>query len=361
MKSLILTTGGTGGHIFPALAVAEAVRQQVPQCQLLFVGGDRGPEARWAQKAQIPFVALPARGVLGRGIKSLGSGWWLGRSMFKAWRLLRREKPDLVLGLGGYAGFSCTLAAALMGIPTAIHEQNSVPGVTNSILAKWVDRILVSFPEMDAPAFQGRDMVVTGNPIRTHIAALRHEQRLAGRNVLILGGSQGAQALNRVMARELESFKSRGIQIWHQTGADEWESIAQLYQEKYPQARVSAFIDNMQEAYAFADLVVCRAGATTIAELTAAGKPSILVPFPYATHNHQLKNAQFLEQAGAALVFQQSQLEELSLCAAVEDLFLMPDRLNKMGRRAMALGQPDAGAKVVEQLLDLRAQKKPGA
>lgn len=358
MKRLILTTGGTGGHIFPALAVAEAVGQQEPDCQILFVGGDRGPERRWVEQAHIPFVALPARGVLGRGIKSLGTVFWLTRSFFKAWKLLREQKPDVVLGLGGYAGFTCTLAAAFMGIPTAIHEQNSVPGVTNNILARWVDRIFVSFPDMDAPRFSGQNVVVTGNPIRSTIGQLRDEKRLAGRNILILGGSQGAQALNALMLRELEAFKSRGIQIWHQTGREEFEKIQQVYAEKYPEARVSAFIDDMQGAYRFADLVICRAGATTLAEVTAAGKASILVPFPYAIHDHQLKNARYLERAGAALVFQQSQLAELHLAAAVEDLLHMPERLAKMGRLARELGKPDAGSSIVKELVDLVRQKK---
>ncbi len=139
MKRLILTTGGTGGHIFPALAVAESVRALVPDCELLFVGGERGPEGEWARKAGIPFVALPAQGVLGRGLKSAATALWLGRSLFKSWRLLREFKPDVVLGLGGYAGFSCPLAASLTGIATAIHEQNSVPGVTNRVLARRVE------------------------------------------------------------------------------------------------------------------------------------------------------------------------------------------------------------------------------
>ncbi|KAF5062577.1 UDP-N-acetylglucosamine--N-acetylmuramyl-(pentapeptide) pyrophosphoryl-undecaprenol N-acetylglucosamine transferase [anaerobic digester metagenome] len=129
MKRLLLTTGGTGGHIFPALAVAESVREMVPGCELLFVGGTKGPEAQWVRKAGIEFVALPAQGVVGRGLKSVATAWWLGRSLLKSWKLLRSFRPDAVLGLGGYAGFSCTLAASLMGIPTAIHEQNSVPGV----------------------------------------------------------------------------------------------------------------------------------------------------------------------------------------------------------------------------------------
>lgn len=353
MKRVILTTGGTGGHIFPALAVAESLLALESGCEVLFVGGQRGPEGEWARAAGLPFLALPAQGVVGRGLKSLPTAWWLGRSLFKAWRLLREFRPDVVLGLGGYAGFSCTLAASLMGIPTAIHEQNSVPGVTNRILAKRVDRVLVSFKGMEAPAFSGYRAVLTGNPVRAEIRRLREEPRVQGRNILIVGGSQGASALNRFVLRELDGLKNLGLGIWHQTGKDDYEGVRAAYAEIYPQARVDAFITDMAQAYRYADLVICRAGATTIAELTAAGKPSILVPFPYATHDHQLVNARSLERVGAALVFQQRQLEELNLSAALGDLFQMPESLARMARAARDMGMPDAGERVVEQLRDL--------
>lgn len=355
MNRLILTTGGTGGHIFPALAVAESVRAALPACRILFVGGEHGPEKNIVQRAGLEFSALPARGVLGRGLRSAGSVWWLSRSLWKAWHLLRVFQPDVVLGLGGYAGFSCVLAGSLMGIPTAIHEQNSVPGVANRILAGRVDRILISFAGMHDPRFGGPKVVQTGNPIRSGIRNLRNREHARGRNVLVVGGSQGASALNRVMLRELARFKGDAIRLWHQTGRDDYEMVRSAYAEVYPEARVDAFIDDMEEAYAFADLVVCRAGATTIAELTAAGKPSILVPFPYATHDHQLQNARFLEEAGAALMFQQSYLEEMSLASAVGDLFAMPERLLQMGRAARDMGAPDAGERVVRELETLAA------
>lgn len=353
MKRLILTTGGTGGHIFPALAVAESVRALARDCEILFVGGERGPEGEWARAAGVPFMALPAQGVLGRGLKSAATAWWLGRSLYKAWKLLRGFRPDVVLGLGGYAGFSTTLAASLMGIPSAIHEQNSVPGVTNRVLAGRVDRIMVSFADTEGPAFTGEKAVVTGNPVRAEIRALRDERRMPGRNILIVGGSQGASALNGFVLRELDRIKALGLGIWHQTGKDEFEAIRGVYAEKYPEARVEPFISDMHEAYRFADLVICRAGATTIAELTVAGKPSILVPYPYATHDHQLKNARSLEKGGAALVFQQRQLDELNLSAAVGDLFQMPENLARMARAAREMGIPDAGERVVAQLQDL--------
>ncbi len=356
MKRLILTTGGTGGHIFPALAVAESVRAVAPDCEILFVGGERGPEGQWAREAGVPFVSLPAQGVLGRGLKSAATAWWLGRSLFKAWKLLREFRPDVVLGLGGYAGFSTPLAASLMGIPSAIHEQNSVPGVTNRVLARRVDRIMVSFADTEGEAFTGPKAVVTGNPVRAQIRSLREERRMPGRNVLIVGGSQGASALNGFVVRELDRLKTLGLNIWHQTGKDEFEAIRKIYDDKFPQARVEPFISDMHEAYRFADLVICRAGATTIAELTVAGKPSILVPFPYATHDHQLKNARSLEKGGAALVFQQRQLDELNLFAAVGDLFQMPENLARMARAAREMGIADAGERVVAQLQDLAAQ-----
>ncbi|MDY0226000.1 MAG: undecaprenyldiphospho-muramoylpentapeptide beta-N-acetylglucosaminyltransferase [Desulfomicrobium apsheronum] len=357
MKRLILTTGGTGGHIFPALAVAESVRASVPDCEILFVGSERGPEGEWARKVGLPFVALPAQGVLGRGIKSAAMALWLGRSLLKSWRLLRKFKPDVVLGLGGYAGFSCPLAASLMGIPSAIHEQNSVPGVTNRILARRVDRILVSFADMEGPVFGGGKAVVTGNPVRAEIRALREERRMPGRNILIVGGSQGASALNGFVVRELDRLKALGLGIWHQTGKDEFEAISEGYAQKYPAARVEPFISDMHEAYRFADLVICRAGATTIAELTVAGKPSILVPFPYATHDHQLRNARSLEKVGAALVIQQRQLDELNLSSVVGDLFQMPENLARMARAAREAGIQDAGDRVVAQLQDLASSK----
>ena len=353
MKRLILTTGGTGGHIFPALAVAETVREMVPDCEILFVGGRKGPERQWVGQAGIDFVDLPAQGVVGRGLKSVATAWWLGRSLLQSWRLIRRFRPDVVLGLGGYAGFSCTMAAALTGVPTAIHEQNSVPGVTNRVLAKRVDKVMVSFKGMDVPAFASPPASLTGNPVRAEIRRLRDETRVLGRNILIVGGSQGASALNSFVVRELDGLAALGLGIWHQTGKNEYEAVRRAYAEKYPQAKVEPFISDMHEAYRFADLIICRAGATTIAELTAAGKPSILVPFPYATHDHQLNNARFLEKAGAALVFQQRQLDDLNLSAALADLFQMPETLARMARAARDMGIPDAGERVVAELLTL--------
>lgn len=353
MNRLILSTGGTGGHIFPALAVAEAVRSRLPDCRILFVGGHRGPERLWAEKSGLEFAALPARGVLGRGARSLGALLWLGRSMFQAWKLLRSFRPDAVLGLGGYAGFSCTMAAAMMGIPSAVHEQNSVLGVSNRVLARRVNRVLVSFADMELPESVRAKTVLTGNPIRAQLRDLPEESRAEGRNVLVMGGSQGASALNRVMLKEMDAFRNRGLRIWHQTGKDDFAAVSAAYAERYPEARVDAFIEDMRAAYHFADLVICRAGATTIAELTAIGKPGVLVPFPYATHDHQLRNARFLERGGAAMVMQQNQLDNVSLASAVDDLFQMSGRLHQMERAAREMGHPDAGEKIVEQLLEL--------
>jgi UDP-N-acetylglucosamine--N-acetylmuramyl-(pentapeptide) pyrophosphoryl-undecaprenol N-acetylglucosamine transferase len=361
MQRIVLTTGGTGGHIFPAISVAEEIRARHAGVEILFLGGDRGPERRIATEASIPFKGLPARGVLGRGLKSLLAVGWMSRSAFSSWSLLRSFKPDVVLGLGGYAGFIPTWVATLMGIPTAIHEQNSFPGVTNRILGRRVDRVLLSFP--DGHGFFPRERIrITGNPVRRSIIELRHRNGHAGkgqqRKILILGGSQGAKAINDAVLQALPTFCTRNFKLWHQSGPADLERTRAGY-EGYASCleRLDGFIGDMAEAYDWADLIVCRAGASTIAELTAVGRASILIPFPYATHDHQLSNAKQLEAVGAALVMVQSYLEEINLGRAADDLFSMSGKLQEMAGAARSLGQPEAAGAIVDELERLVGDK----
>ena len=284
MRCVVFATGGTGGHIFPALAVAEEVRRRYPDADLLFFGGKQGPEGRLARAAGLEFHALPAKGVLGRGLRSAASLVWLSRSLAACWWQFHKRRPDVVLGLGGYAGFVPPLAATLSRIPCAIHEQNSIPGVTNRILGKRVDRVFVSFAD-EHGFFPNNKVVFTGNPVRREILALRASQserlpRDAEHRVLILGGSQGAKGINAAVVQALPSFARSQMQLWHQTGAREFADIQAAYTEAGlgERACVEPFIEDMAKAYEWADLVVCRAGATTIAELTAVGKPSVLIP-----------------------------------------------------------------------------------
>ncbi len=353
MNRVILTTGGTGGHIFPALAVAEELRERYPGIRLLFVGGERGPEGGWAADAGLEFHALPVSGVLGRSWRALGILWWLPRSVLRSMIIIRSFKPDVVLGLGGYAGFSAVLAAWMLRVPTAIHEQNGLPGMANRLLGRLVRKVLLSLPD-DHHLFDARKVVVTGNPLRTAIRQLRTAQPEGDsprRNVLILGGSQGAKALNQAVLDSLDGFREERISLWHQTGPADFERVSREYERSgWDQVRVEPFINNVAEAYAWADLVVCRAGATTLAELTVMGKPSILIPFPYATNNHQMLNARQLEQAGAALVLVESYLAQVQLWTVIKDLLDIPGKLRDMRKAAWELGRPEAGADVVQEL-----------
>ena len=355
MQRVILTTGGTGGHIFPALAVAEELLERHPDARVLFVGGRRGKEGEFARRAGLEFVGLPVRGVVGGGLRSLGAVVWLTRSLWRAWNLMRTFKPDVVLGFGGYAGFAPVVAAWVRGVPRAIHEQNCLPGFSNRILGGLCRRVLLSFPDVNH-VFNARRTVLTGNPVRREIRELGKRDaatRPGGRRLLVFGGSQGARAINDKVLEALPTLAGREYELWHQTGEADEERVRQAYEALdwgSRRHRAEAFIHDMEEAYSWADLVLCRAGATTVAELAVAGLPSILVPYPHATHGHQDWNAKYLEDAGAAAVLKQSLLEEMDLAQALEAFVENPERLERMARAARTLGRPDAAKAVVDEL-----------
>ena len=366
MTRIILTTGGTGGHIFPALAVAEALRRHSPRADILFVGGS-GPEGELATKAGLPFVGLPARGVFGRGFRALAAPVWMARAFALAVRLIGRTRPDVVAGFGGYAGFIPVAAARLMGVATAIHEQNSVPGVTNKILGRVVDRVFVTYPDTDR-AFPPEKTLRLGNPIRLGIAAPSHAPRLVGsRRLLVLGGSQGARAINDAVLAMLSRLLDAGVKVRLQTGRIDFDRVGarvdallagRHHTGGEPEVVIENFIADMAEAYGWADLVLARAGATTLAEVTAAGKPSLLIPFPFATHDHQSVNAAFLAAAGAAEVIAQHDLVHFDLAATVTGLLDDPDRLAHMGAAAAAAALPDAADRIACALLELAAPRR---
>lgn len=362
MERIILTTGGTGGHIFPALAVAEAVRERFPHCSILFVGGTHGPEATLAREAGLPFKALPSQGILGKGLKSLPGlvrlGWGVVRGMF----LIRSFKPEVIVGFGGYAGFPAVMAGSLLKVPTAVHEQNSIPGMCNRILGRRVDRIFTSFEDR-GDYFDAEKTVMTGNPVRADIVRLGRQDSgkgsSRGKRLLVLGGSQGATAINDALMEILPALCREQVDIWHQTGSRDFERVRARYRDVCPLARVEPFIEDMAAAYDFADLVLCRAGATTLAELTIAGKASVLIPFPYAVHDHQLKNARYLEEAGAALVMVQTYMSEVNVAGTITDLLAMPEKLRAMGHSARRLGRPDAAGAIVDEMIALISSEKP--
>jgi UDP-N-acetylglucosamine--N-acetylmuramyl-(pentapeptide) pyrophosphoryl-undecaprenol N-acetylglucosamine transferase len=360
MQRVVFTTGGTGGHIFPALAVAEELRKRFPEAEFLFIGGEYGPERDIVTRAGIEFVGLPVRGVLGRGVRAVGAVFGLAAATVRAMGIIGRFNPDAVIGFGGYAAFAACMAAKLREKPVAVHEQNSVPGLANKLIAKVADRVFISMPD-PAENFLPRKTVLTGNPVRADIRALRdHSMNTTGaRRLLVVGGSLGARAVNTAIIAMLPALRDAGVSVQHQTGQADFERVTAAYAEAGMQdCIVSPFIDDMASAYAQADLVLCRAGATTVAELTVAGKPAVFIPFPHATHNHQVHNARYLERQGAALVVEERQLAEgaadfVEISTLVTELICDASRLKTMAGASRRQGWPEAAANVASGLLDI--------
>ena len=364
MLRVVLATGGTGGHIFPALAVAEALRASHPDAQVVLLGGLYGPEKDLAAKAGLEFVGLPVRGVIGRGLRGMAAGFAMVRGVAKAMAFLRRFQPTCVLGFGGYAAFAGVLGAVLLGVPAAIHEQNALPGKTNRLLGRLVRRIYLSLPV--AEGFTPAKTCLVGNPVRLSIrqgiaahAYAKAEvapQDDAGlqadaspkRHLLVMGGSQGAKALNDAVIGLLPQLAQLGVRLWHQTGPADVARVQAAYAKAgVTNARVDAFVENMAEAYAWANLAFCRAGGSSLAELTAAGVPAILVPFPFATHNHQWYNAQALVDAGGAVLLEQSRITagpegSALVLAAITEILNVPGVCARMAAASRAAAKPDA-------------------
>lgn len=351
---VILTTGGTGGHVFPALAVAQALRERNPGIELLFVGAQYGREAEWAAQAGLEFVGLAVRGIAGRGMRSFGAMKAILQAVRQARGLVGSFRPDCIAGFGGYAAFPAMLAGWLAGIPLLVHEQNACPGLANHILGRLARTVCLSMPGSER-AFGRSKAVVTGNPVRKAIVGLGAGESGAHaaekKRLLVLGGSLGARFLNDAVVAMLPGLLERGISVRHQTGASDYERMREIYVRMGMRdgAEAAPFIEDMAEAYAWADLVLCRAGATTIAELTISGKPAFFVPFPFAARNHQVDNAAALVRAGAAQM-----MEEREIAAAGQEAFarriaaLLDDApaLLGMSRAARALGRPEAAESV---------------
>ncbi len=362
MKHVIITTGGTGGHIFPALAVARALKAHHPGVRILFIGAS-GPEKSMAEAEGLEFTSLPVRGILGKGLfAKVRAAYGLMTGFFAAWKCIKQFSPQVVVGFGGYAGFIPVLAAKLQGIPTAIQEQNSVPGMANRVLSKLVNAIFLGCKTVPE-AFPSDKCIFTGNPVRPEIAALgeRAMTRTFGRNVLILGGSQGARAINQAVIQALPEFEEANITLWHQTGKADFETVHAAYNDAgvASKHKVTAFIDNMASAYDFADVVIARAGASSLAEMVTAGKPAILVPFPFATHDHQMENALVLLRAGAALVVAERgekvplHLHDVQLGRLAAELLNDTAKLTTMAHNALSLAAPHAADVIAENLAKL--------
>jgi len=354
MTTILITAGGTGGHVFPALAVAGELRAR--GATVIWLGTREGIESRLVPAAGIEIEYLQIRGLR-------GGGWWrwlllpmrLNMAMLQAWRILRRRRPDAVLAMGGYAAGPGSLMASLLHIPLIVHEQNAIAGFTNRWLARLADVLLAGFPG----AFSDHHGVrVVGNPVRPEILALDPPpQRFAGRSgrlrVLIVGGSQGAQIFNRTIPESVKRMADTvRPEIWHQTGARDERSVMDAYRQFMPDAKVTAFIDDMATAYAWADLVVCRAGAMTVAELAVAGVASLLVPYPHAADDHQTANARFLAAHHAAELMPQAEFTPTRLSELLSELAGNRQTLMRMAEQARACAVTDATETVTQICLE---------
>ncbi len=364
MQKVLLTTGGTGGHIFPALAVAEVLREQ--NVQMLFVGSKYGPEAELVAKAGVPFKGLEVRGILGRGIKAFGAGFAMLKAIMQAVKILKEFQPQVVIGFGGYASFAPVFAAKLLGIPLAIHEQNAVPGLSNKILGAMANKVFLSVEaEKTQSAFAADKCIVTGNPVRAALAVVGehkdagvNNRDFSGKNLLILGGSQGAKTINTAVMNYLPILKQLGVNVCHQTGKADFDRVYAAYKEAdmplaTGQCEVSAFVHHMDVAYAKADIVLCRSGASTMAELAAVGRGAVLVPFPHATHNHQWFNAKIFADKGAARLIEEKHMQSEDCMGQVVQLLNDANTLKKMAQTAHAAARVEAAQDIVKHLRSL--------
>lgn len=347
-----MAAGGTGGHLFPALAVADELRGRHPTAEIRFVGGRRGVETRLVPSRGYPLRTLPLSGLKGAGMRQrvLAAGAaGLGVLRCASWNL--RERPDLVIGAGGYASGPAVLAGRLLGIPTMILEQNHFPGATNRWLAPWVDAVCV--PSEAARERLGGRGIVTGNPVRPEFLRISGAPGGPVLSLLVFGGSRGARSINRAMVEALPALAAleAAPRIVHQTGTEELDSVGRAYADRYLAGagfEVHPFLDDMPARFAAADLLICRAGAMTLAELAAAGRPAILVPYPHAADDHQRLNALAVEEAGAAVVVPDADLSGARIAELVAALAADPERRRRMGLAARGLARDDAAARIAD-------------
>ena len=376
---IVVMAGGTGGHIFPALATAQELKAR--GFAIHWLGTPGSMEAELVPKYGFDISFLPVTGLRGKGLSFLlKAPWRISVSLLRAVRVLRQHNPVCVLGMGGYVTGPGGLAARLLGVPLVIHEQNAIAGLTNKLLARISSRVLEAFPGTFQKAGMSTKKVFhTGNPVRNdiHSAVQKLEQRgEAPVRLLVVGGSRGAQVFNQTVPAALASLKEslkekqrensqdateQPLQVWHQTGRGNLEATRQLYRDYRVNdsvndgvdGRVEEFIDDMAEAYDWADLILCRSGALTVSELAVAGRASILVPYPWAVDDHQTANGHYLVEKSAALMIQQNEFNQGSLARMLQELIENRSRLEQMGAAARSIALPESTRQVAEHCLEV--------
>ncbi len=361
---IIIAGGGTGGHLFPGIALAEEFMTRHTENDVLFVGTSRGLEKDLVPQKGYPLELIDVSGLKGQGFgDTLKNLFKLPRALWQAMRIVRRYNPGIVIAVGGYASGPTALAAWLRRIPVVVQEQNALPGLTTRVVSRFARKVFIAFDEA-ASRLPARKVMRTGNPIRQSLLEnfLRPtpDRTIPLPRVLVLGGSQGAQAINEAMASAFKIIHENmpDVRVLHQTGKAKLESVIPLYEEAglLKKAEIVPFIEDMSTAYAKSDIVVCRAGATTVAELTICQKPSILIPYPWAADNHQTVNAKALANRGAAVLIPQSELTPELLAEKIMALLSDAERRLQMSRAAGRLGWPEAAREIADVCVDLWIQ-----
>jgi len=349
MKQVLVMAGGTGGHVFPALAVAQALKSQ--GISVTWLGTESGLEADVVPKAGFDIDWISVQGLRGKGLGGwLAAPFKLLKAAFQARGIIKKRNPDLVIGMGGFVTGPGGLMAYLSKKPLLIHEQNAIPGLTNRLLGRLASKVLEAFPGSFTKSYRA---IALGNPVRDTLVnvdppEVRMENRGPGLRLLVIGGSLGAMALNIIVPKTLKKFSESGnLDVWHQTGQRHFSDTRKNYDKNHLKARVEPFIDDMAEAYCWADVVLCRSGALTVSELATVGVGAILVPFPHAVDDHQTKNAEFLVDAGAAELLPQNELSVNTLGAILNKLIDDRPLVLKMAKAAFSKRQTDSVSQVV--------------
>ncbi|MEA1921755.1 MAG: undecaprenyldiphospho-muramoylpentapeptide beta-N-acetylglucosaminyltransferase [Pseudomonadota bacterium] len=364
-KTILFAGGGTGGHLFPGIALAEEFLRREPNTKIVFAGTRRGIEARVIPELGYPLAFLEVHGLVGvSGLRRLKALFNFPKAVIQALIILVRYRPALVVGLGGYASAPVLLAAMVAGLPWVLQEQNAFPGLVNRLLAPWANAVFIAFAKAKEH-LKSRKVYDFGNPLRTQLQRpdasggavsepLSEHLEEKNFNILIIGGSQGAHVLNRVVPSAFAKLAERyPVKIVHQTGLSDFAEVKKNYDAWPERVEVVEFINEIEEYYKNADLIICRAGALTLAELGELGKPAILVPFPHAAHDHQTFNAKAVADSGAAWLRVESEFESQSLADDVESLINNPQTLTKMAEAALTQGRPKAREQIVDHCLQL--------
>lgn len=357
---ILLSGGGTGGHIYPALALVRRIKEQYPHAEFLYIGTDRGLESKIVPKAGVPFQSVEIQGLRrSLSLDNLKTLFLMATSISKSKKIIKEFQPDVVVGTGGYVCAPVLYAASRLGIPSIIHEQNSVAGVTNKFLARYVDKICLCFEDARNDFQKYADKVIyTGNPRAQEVVSITEKTSLSNYQlkedlptVLIFGGSRGAEKINQSLVDAASSFAGKPYQALLITGDIHYEKIKKQIEALVPavtNVKVVPYVEQMPALFNSIDLVACRSGATTLTELTALGIPSILIPSPYVTNNHQLKNAQSLSKNSAAEIIEEVDLNEKSLFSLIDSLLTNPEKRNDMAEKAKELGVPDAADRLMD-------------